>query len=37
VTPHEGYNWAWIVAHAPLVVDTRGVTRHLRAKNVVLL
>jgi UDP-N-acetyl-D-glucosamine dehydrogenase len=37
VTPHEGYNWAWVVAHAPLIVDTRGVTRHLRAKNVVLL
>lgn len=37
VTPHEGYNWSWIVAHAPLVVDTRGVTRHLRAGNVVLL
>ncbi len=37
VTPHEGYNWAWIVNHAPLVVDTRGVTRHLQAGNVVLL
>ncbi|GBC99464.1 UDP-N-acetyl-D-glucosamine 6-dehydrogenase [bacterium HR17] len=37
VTPHDIYDWAWIVAHAPLVVDTRGVTRHLAAANVVPL
>jgi UDP-N-acetyl-D-glucosamine dehydrogenase len=29
VTDHSAYNWAEIVRHAPLVVDTRGVTRGL--------
>ncbi len=29
VTDHSAYDWAEIVAHAPLVVDTRGVTRGL--------
>ncbi|MCS7223764.1 MAG: nucleotide sugar dehydrogenase [Armatimonadetes bacterium] len=37
VTPHSCYDWRWIVDNARLVVDTRGVTRHLMAKNVVLL
>ena len=27
VTDHSAYDWAWIVEHAPLVVDTRNATR----------
>jgi UDP-N-acetyl-D-glucosamine dehydrogenase len=27
VTDHSAYDWEWIVAHANLVVDTRGATR----------
>jgi UDP-N-acetyl-D-glucosamine dehydrogenase len=27
VTDHSAYDWAWVVAHAPLVVDTRNATR----------
>jgi UDP-N-acetyl-D-glucosamine dehydrogenase len=27
VTDHSAYDWAFIVAHAPLVVDTRNATR----------
>ncbi|MGQ9463779.1 MAG: nucleotide sugar dehydrogenase [Candidatus Fervidibacter sp.] len=37
VTAHKVYNWEWVVSHAPLVVDTRGVTRHMNAHNVVRL
>lgn len=37
VTPHRCYDWAWVTAHAQLVVDTRGVTRNLSATNVVRL
>ncbi len=27
VTDHSAYDWPWIVAHAPLVVDTRNATK----------
>jgi UDP-N-acetyl-D-glucosamine dehydrogenase len=27
VTDHSGYDWSWIVQHAPLVIDTRNATR----------
>jgi UDP-N-acetyl-D-glucosamine dehydrogenase len=27
VTDHSAYDWPWIVAHAPLVIDTRNATR----------
>jgi UDP-N-acetyl-D-glucosamine dehydrogenase len=27
VTDHSDYDWSWVVAHAPLVVDTRNATR----------
>jgi UDP-N-acetyl-D-glucosamine dehydrogenase len=27
VTDHSAYDWPWIVAHAPLIVDTRNATR----------
>ena len=27
VTDHSAYDWAWIVEHASLVVDTRNATR----------
>ncbi len=37
VTPHRCYDWDWVVKHAPLVVDTRGVTRHLDAPHIVHL
>lgn len=30
VTDHSAYDWAWIVQHALLVVDTRNATRHVR-------
>jgi UDP-N-acetyl-D-glucosamine dehydrogenase len=38
VTDHSAYDWSWIVAHAPLIVDTRNATRNVRsgADNVVL-
>ncbi len=29
VTDHSAYDWAWVVEHAPLVVDTRNATRHV--------
>jgi UDP-N-acetyl-D-glucosamine dehydrogenase len=29
VTDHSAYDWPWIVAHAPLVVDTRNATRNV--------
>ena len=31
VTDHSAYDWAWIVAHSPLVVDTRNATRSVLA------
>jgi UDP-N-acetyl-D-glucosamine dehydrogenase len=37
LTAHPDYDWPHIVHHSPLVVDTRGATRGLRAQNVVLL
>jgi UDP-N-acetyl-D-glucosamine dehydrogenase len=30
VTDHSAYDWAWIVEHSPLVIDTRNATRHVR-------
>jgi UDP-N-acetyl-D-glucosamine dehydrogenase len=27
VTDHSAYDWAWVVLHAPLVIDTRNATR----------
>jgi UDP-N-acetyl-D-glucosamine dehydrogenase len=29
VTDHSSYDYAWIAKHAPLLVDSRGATRHL--------
>jgi UDP-N-acetyl-D-glucosamine dehydrogenase len=29
VTDHSAYDWDWVVAHAPLVVDTRNATRRV--------
>jgi UDP-N-acetyl-D-glucosamine dehydrogenase len=37
LTPHADVDYAFLVEHAPLVFDARGVTRHLGASNVVLL
>jgi len=37
VTAHKCYDWGWVVAHSPLVVDTRGVTWKMNASNVVRL
>ena len=31
VTDHSAYDWAWIVDHSPLVVDTRNATRGVPA------
>jgi UDP-N-acetyl-D-glucosamine dehydrogenase len=31
VTDHSAYDWAWVVAHASLVVDTRNATRDVVA------
>jgi UDP-N-acetyl-D-glucosamine dehydrogenase len=31
VTDHSAYDWSWIVAHSPLVVDTRNATRSVLA------
>ena len=31
VTDHSAYDWEWVVKHAPLIVDTRGVTRSIRS------
>ncbi|MCI0357114.1 MAG: nucleotide sugar dehydrogenase, partial [Planctomycetaceae bacterium] len=30
VTDHSAYDFAWIVANSPLVVDTRGATRNVK-------
>lgn len=30
VTDHSVYDWSWVVEHAPLVVDTRNATRHVK-------
>jgi UDP-N-acetyl-D-glucosamine dehydrogenase len=30
-TNHAAYDWSFVVAHAPLIVDTRGVTRRTAA------
>jgi UDP-N-acetyl-D-glucosamine dehydrogenase len=30
VTDHSAYDWAWILEHASLVVDTRNATRNVR-------
>jgi UDP-N-acetyl-D-glucosamine dehydrogenase len=29
VTDHSAYDWAWVLEHAPLVVDTRNATRNV--------
>ena len=29
VTDHAAYDWRWVIAHAPLIVDTRNATRGL--------
>jgi UDP-N-acetyl-D-glucosamine dehydrogenase len=29
VTDHSTYDWNWIAAHAPLLIDTRNATRHV--------
>ena len=31
VTDHSAYDWAWIVGHSPLVVDTRNATKGVAA------
>ena len=31
-TDHSAYDWAFIAQHAPLLIDTRGATRHLPAE-----
>jgi UDP-N-acetyl-D-glucosamine dehydrogenase len=31
VTDHSAYDWDWVVAHAPLLVDTRNATRTVPA------
>jgi UDP-N-acetyl-D-glucosamine dehydrogenase len=31
VTDHSAYDWAWVVEHSPLVVDTRNATRGVTA------
>jgi UDP-N-acetyl-D-glucosamine dehydrogenase len=33
VTDHSAYDWAWVVEHAPLVVDTRNATRGVTARR----
>lgn len=30
VTDHSAYDWAWVLRHSPLVVDTRGATRSIK-------
>ncbi len=32
-TDHSAYDWPWIVAHAPLIVDTRGATRGVAGRD----
>jgi UDP-N-acetyl-D-glucosamine dehydrogenase len=34
VTDHSTYDWDWIVANAPLVVDTRNALKNIQAENV---
>ncbi len=29
-TDHSGYDWEFIASHAPMIVDTRNATRHVR-------
>ncbi|MEJ7638166.1 MAG: UDP binding domain-containing protein [Singulisphaera sp.] len=33
VTDHSAYDWSWIVANAPLVVDTRNATKQVAANR----
>ena len=35
VTDHSDYDYAWIVQHASLVVDTRNATRGIHRANIV--
>ena len=30
VTDHSAYDWAWVVEHSPLIIDTRNATRSAR-------
>ena len=31
VTNHDGIDWQFVVDHAPIVVDTRNATRHVKS------
>jgi UDP-N-acetyl-D-glucosamine dehydrogenase len=33
-TDHSAYDWAWIVEHSPLVIDTRNATRDVRKNKI---
>ena len=33
LTDHSAYDWDWIAAHAPLVIDTRNATRNVRGER----
>jgi len=33
VTDHTAYDWDWIAAHAPLLIDTRNATRNVRGER----
>jgi UDP-N-acetyl-D-glucosamine dehydrogenase len=33
VTDHNAYDWDWITAHAPLLIDTRNATRNIRGER----
>ena len=33
VTDHRAYDWNWIAAHAPLLIDTRNATRHVTGER----
>jgi hypothetical protein len=37
VTAHPGVDWQAVVDRAPLVIDFRGVTRGIRADNLIRL
>ena len=30
VTDHSAYDWAWVLEHSPLIIDTRNATRSMR-------
>jgi UDP-N-acetyl-D-glucosamine dehydrogenase len=37
VTDHSAYDWAWVVEHSPLVVDTRNATRNVRGNHTTII